>query len=122
MAVGVAQVRDAAPGVGRGGVFQVRAGRHGLIDRAVHVGHHHVQMHRRPVACIVAPLRRGAGRARARGFFKQVDGGVGAVHFRRLRPQPSMQRQPECALIEVNGVIQIGHIDIDEKLHEGVPV
>ncbi|MNT61051.1 hypothetical protein D3C72_1986670 [compost metagenome] len=78
-------------------------------------------MHGRPVPRVVARLARGAGGRRARGLFQQIDGRVGAQHFRCGRTQSAPQGQAEGALIEVDGVFKIGHIDIDQDLHEGFP-
>ncbi|MNT75718.1 hypothetical protein D3C72_2146380 [compost metagenome] len=74
-------------------------------------------MHGRPVPRIVARLARRAGGRRARGFFQQIDGRIGAQHFGAGRPQSSVQVQAEGLLIERNGVFKIGHIDVDQDSH-----
>lgn len=117
VAVRVAQMCDAAPGVRDGRIFQVGAGRDRLLHGAIHVFHHHVQMHGRPVPRVVARLPRRAGRRRAGGLFQQIDGRIGAQHFRRVRAQPPMQGQSESALIEADGVFKIGDVDVDQDTH-----
>ncbi|MCY1370557.1 hypothetical protein D9M69_576550 [compost metagenome] len=117
MPVGIAQVRDPAPFVRDGRVFQPRARRHGPFDRAVRVVDHHVQMDRRPVPGIVARLPRSARGGCAGRFFQQIDGRFGAAHFGGLVPEPALQPQPEGSAIEIDGMFQIRHIDIDQDTH-----
>ncbi|KAG0921692.1 hypothetical protein G6F57_015043 [Rhizopus arrhizus] len=79
-------------------------------------------MHGRPVPRVVARLACRAGRGASSRLLQQIDGRIGAQHFRRLRSQSSMQGQSEGAPIEVDGVFKIGDIDIDQDMHRAFPL
>ena len=94
---GVSHHRDAVPFVRADRLLEPRTRCLGPADRGRHVRDDEVQVHRRPMASVVAPLRRGRGRAAAGGLGQEVDRAGRAQHLHPELAEAAPGSQPEGA-------------------------
>jgi hypothetical protein len=115
---GVAHRSDATPRERLNFAFKLGAGRQSALDRKFNVLDRKVQMHRRPVAAVIAwqrNLRRGGA---PRWFAQEVQVRRYPDHlgYRTAEKTPA-KAEAKRTLVEGYALLKIIDVDVDEKLH-----
>ncbi len=115
----IAQTSLAAPGKILDGSFEPGARGNGFFHRCSDVGHHEVEMDRRPVSAVIAYQSSTRDRRAAGILLGQENAlrttcklGDGAIE------EPADQPQLNRPLVELNGCFQVRNVDVDQGLHE----
>jgi len=111
----VGKERELAPFVRGGRAFDARAGGLGACHRGVDVGDDEIEMHRRPVAAVTAPVGRGRGGGAAGRLGEEVDRRGGAEKLDRPLAEAAANGQTEGLRVERRGGPDLGNVDIDQK-------
>lgn len=106
-----------APRLGRHRLLQLRARDNCPLHGVVDVVHHKVEMHRRPVAGVVARVPGCRGRGRTFTLDQQIKRGGPAEHLDASRAKTPPYCEPEGRAVEKGGSFKVAHVDINEKFH-----
>src|SRR5690606_35968272 len=90
----------------------------GAVQRGVDVVNDEIEVNRRPVARIVAPRTGRCGGGRAFGSGQEIDRGRGAEEFEDALAETPADMKAEPLDIKGGRLVEIGDIDIDEKVHD----
>src|SRR4029453_4919982 len=114
----IAHSGDATPREGLNSIFKLGPGRQRALDRRFNILDLKVQMHRRPVAAIIAwqrNLRRGGA---ARWFAQEVHVRRYSDHlgYRAAEKTPA-KAEAKCTLVKGYPLLKIVDVDVDHKVH-----
>src|SRR5438128_8882494 len=107
---------DAAPDPVRRGLVDLRASFDGTLHRRIDVGNHEIDMHRGPVARVIARPRARCGR-RSGGLREQVDRCHPTEQLDTVFAEATADGEPERARVERDSFLHVGHIDVDQEIH-----
>ena len=112
---GIAEAHAARPAPVDVPGLLLRARRQRPPGGGVHVGHHQVEMHRRPVTRVLAIDGRRLDRGRAAGLLQQVDGGRGTGELGRVLVEGATVGESQRARVEPDGGRELRDVDVDDE-------
>jgi hypothetical protein len=117
---GIDHVSNVPPAVGLDCPLSESSGLLRPRRRDVDVGHHDVEMHRRPMSAIIAPLIRGRDGSSSRLLDEQIKDRRRAQQLDAPRAETPPNRQAKRIAVERDRFFQIVDVDIDEQFsHSG---